>query len=122
MEDAMELTSLTADGLQIFIGLLLSLLMYLIPPFKVWLKSLGDWAPMFMAGFLFFVATIWQFALCQWVLICLWQAMPGVVVIWFAAFGANQGTYLAYVKPDKKQKLLTAEHLNSDSITNRFST
>lgn len=68
----------------------LSLLAYLIPPFRRWYEGqLGEWAPAFMAGVFLAVAVIYTGAWCAWQMACMKvEALPALM-IWLMAIGAN---------------------------------
>jgi hypothetical protein len=97
-----EIPKLTADLLITVTGAALSILAYIIPPFKRFQMRLGEWTPAFMAGCLFAVAVVYQAAWCAYDMACVLANWQTVLLIWGTAFGINSGMYSAAIKPAKE--------------------
>lgn len=98
-----EIPKLTADLLFSVTGVALSVLAYVIPPFRRFQERLGEWTPAFMAGALFVVAVLYQAVWCQYDLNCVVANWQWILIIWGMAFGTNAGAYKALIKPAKKR-------------------
>ena len=86
--------------------MVLSLACWYIPALRRWLGSMGDYKPMFMALTLLLVTVVYTAVWCHLALECMRLNIGAALLVWLGALGANQGTYLAVVKP---QKILTAK-------------
>jgi hypothetical protein len=79
---------LTVDLLVSLTGAALSLLAYLIPPFRRWQEEqLGEWTPAFMAGVLLVVAAVYTGAWCAWLWACIEPEIGSLLLVWLAAVG-----------------------------------
>jgi fatty acid desaturase len=105
-----ELPKLTTDILVASSGAVLSLLMYIIPPFRRWLdEKVGEWKFLFMALFLLVVAAGYTLIYCRLAWACILGSLEELVVIWIAALLANQGAYKAVVEPLQNKAEKAAE-------------
>lgn len=92
----------TADVLIALTGLILSLGAFYVPVFRRWQESLGEWTPLFMAVVLLIVSIGRLLWVCQLQAACIQANWLQALLVFLAALGANQGTYLAAVKPVKR--------------------
>ncbi len=107
--EPINIPKLTADLLFSLAGAAVSILAWVIPPFRRGQQSLGDWTPAFMIGVLGVLAVGYQFVWCQYNLLCLRDGWQTTVLIWGTCVAANYATYKGYVKPAKdKLKAATA--------------
>jgi hypothetical protein len=93
---------LTADLLVTVTGAVLSILAYIIPPFKRLQMRMGEWTPAFMAGCLLITALVYQTLWCAYDMACVVANWQSVLLIWGTAFGVNSGMYSAAIKPAKE--------------------
>jgi len=98
-----EFPKLTADLLVSLTGAALSILAYIIPPFRRFQAKLGEWTPAFMAGCLLLVAVGYQSVWCQYDPACVVANWQGIVSVWGMAFAANSGIYSAFIKKPKAE-------------------
>lgn len=101
-EEGQGLNKLTADLLVTLTGSALSILAYVIPPFKRIQARMGDWTPAFMAGSLLVVAVVYELIWCGYSLECVLTNWQTVLLIWGTAFATNSGMYSAAIKPAKE--------------------
>lgn len=99
-----QVPKLTADLLFSLTGSALSILAFVIPPFRRFQERLGEWTPAFMAGALLVVAIIYQAVWCQYDLSCIVANWQGILLVWGTSFATNAGTYKALVKPAKNRE------------------
>ena len=93
---------LTSDLLVSLSGLVLSLACWYVPALRRWLETMGDYKPMFMALTLLLVTVVYTAVWCHLALECMKLNIGAALLVWLGALGANQGAYLAVVKPAKK--------------------
>lgn len=94
---------LTADLLFTLTGSILSILAWVIPPFRRWQQSLGEWTPAFMAGALLALAVGYQFVWCGYSAACLLSNWQGTILIWGTCVATNFAAYKGIVKPEKEK-------------------
>jgi hypothetical protein len=92
---------LTADLLFSVTGAGLSILAFVIPPFRRFQERLGEWTPAFMAGSLLVVAIGYQTVWCGYDMACVIANWQSILLIWGTSFATNAGAYKALVKPAK---------------------
>jgi hypothetical protein len=110
-----EFPKLTADILVSLTGAALSILAYIIPPFRRFQAKLGEWTPAFMAGALLLVATGYQAVWCQYNTTCVVANWQGIVLVWGTAFAANSGIYSAFIKKPKAEEKAKLSAGNEDT-------
>jgi len=94
---------LTSDLLMSLTGAALSLLAYLIPPFRRFQESLGEWTPAFMAGVLLAGSLLYSAAWCAWDWSCFVANIGSTLLVWLSALGTNYAAYKGIVKPVKER-------------------
>jgi type II secretory pathway component PulF len=105
MKGKITMAQLNADILITLCGLILSLAFAILPPLKRWFETLGEYKPTFMAGVLALVACVYLLLACNFQWVCIQVNAGHTLLIWVAAFGMNQGTYLAAIKPYKTKAI-----------------
>jgi hypothetical protein len=113
---ASQVPKLTTDILVTVAGVVLSLLAYVVPPFRRFQERLGEWTPAFMAGTLLVVAVGYQFLYCLYSLECVLANWQTIVLIWGTAFATNSGFYSAVIK----QKKATAKMVAAIPVESRL--
>lgn len=96
-----QVPKLTADILFSLTGSALSILAFVIPPFRRFQERLGEWTPAFMAGSLFAVAVLYQTVWCAYDMACVVTNWQAILLIWGTSFATNSGAYKALIKPAK---------------------
>jgi hypothetical protein len=105
------------------LGLFLSLAQWLIPPFKKFQQSLGDWTPLFSVGVLLLLSIGALLVNCQFAWACIvlnwlsyWTVFTSGVVTYY-------GSYHAFIKPAKTiQTLRAAQQLTvTQAVSNTTS-